>query len=272
MAATLKLACVLAHPDDETLGMGGTLARCASEGVEVHVITATRGQSGRYRDNSAHPGPEALGRIREAELRAAARVLGVHDVHVLDYMDGALDRADPAEAARLIARHLRRIQPQVVATFGPDGAYGHPDHIAISQFALAAVAAAADPALELAEPGGALPPHTTSKFYYQAWSAAKWAAYQAAFKRLVSRVDGVERQAAPWPDWAITTVVDTAAHWPTVWRAVQCHESQMTIYGPLGHLSDADHAGLWGTQEFYRAMSLVNGGRERETDLFEGLR
>lgn len=272
MTAILKFACVLAHPDDETLGMGGTLARYASEGVEVHVITATRGQSGRYRDNSAHPGPEALGRIREAELRAACRVLGVHDVHVLDYMDGSLDRADPAEAAGLIARHLRRIRPHVVATFGPDGAYGHPDHIAISQFALAAVAAAADPGLELAEPGGALPPHTISKFYYQAWSAAKWAAYQTAFKRLVSRVDGVERQAAPWPDWAITTVVDTAAFWPTVWRAVQCHESQMMIYGALGHLSDADHAGLWGTQEYYRAMSLVNGGRDKETDLFEGLR
>ena len=57
-----------------------------------------------------------------------------------------------------------------------------------------------------------------------------------------------------------------------MWRAVQCHESQMMIYGPLGHLSDADHAGRWGTQEFYRAMSLVNGGREKETDLFEGLR
>jgi LmbE family N-acetylglucosaminyl deacetylase len=119
VTATLKLACVLAHPDDETLGMGGTLARCASEGIEVHVITATRGQSGRYRDNSAHPGPEALGRIREAELRAAARVLGVHGVHVLDYMDGSLDRVDPAETAGRIAGHLRRIRPQVVATFGP---------------------------------------------------------------------------------------------------------------------------------------------------------
>jgi len=66
-----------------------------------------------------------------------------------------------------------------------------------------------------------------------AWSGAKWAAYQAAFKRLVSNVDGVERQAAPWPDWAITTVVDTADYWPAVWQAVQCHESQMMIYGSL---------------------------------------
>jgi LmbE family N-acetylglucosaminyl deacetylase len=267
VADPLRLACVFAHPDDETLGMGGILARCATEGIETYVLTATRGQSGRYRDNTQHPGKEALGRIREAELRAAAQVLGVHDVQLLDYMDGALDRADPAEAVSLIAGHLRRIRPHVVVTFGPDGAYGHPDHVAISQLTTAAVVAAADGSRALEGPS-----HAVSKLYYMAWSAPKWAAYQSAFKRLVSRVDGVERTAAPWPDWAITTFVDTAAFWPTVWRAVQCHESQMMIYGALGHLSEEDHAGLWGRQELYRAMSLVNGGRERETDLFAGLR
>jgi LmbE family N-acetylglucosaminyl deacetylase len=259
---TLRLAAVFAHPDDETLGVGGTLARCAAEGIETHVVTATRGQAGRYRDNSAHPGKEALGRIREEELRAACGVLGVRGVHVLDYHDGALDRADAREAVAAIADRLREIRPHVVVTFGPEGAYGHPDHIAISQLATAAVTAAA-----AGEAG-----HVVSKLYYIAWSAAKWAAYQAAFKRLVSRVDGIEREVAPWTDWAITTVVDTAEHWPTVWRAVQCHDSQMMIYGPLGNLSERDHAGLWGTQEFYRAFSLVNGGRARETDLFEGLR
>jgi LmbE family N-acetylglucosaminyl deacetylase len=160
----------------------------------------------------------------------------------------------------------------VVVTFGPDGAYGHPDHVAICQFATAAVVACADASL-LAPDGGPLgSAHSVSKLYYIAWAASTWAAYQAAFKRLVSRVDGVERQATPWPDWEITTMVDTAKYWPTVWRAVQCHESQMAIYGPLGNLSEADHRGLWGTQQFYRAMSLVNGGRARESDLFEGIR
>jgi LmbE family N-acetylglucosaminyl deacetylase len=141
--------------------------------------------------------------------------------------------------------------------------------VAISQLATAAVVAAAD-AGSRAREGAA--PHAVSKLYYMAWSAPKWAAYQAAFKRLVSRVDGHEREAAPWPDWAITTVIDTADYWPTVWRAVQCHESQMTIYGPLAHLGEEHHRGLWGTQEFYRALSLVNGGRSRETDIFAGLR
>jgi LmbE family N-acetylglucosaminyl deacetylase len=267
----LRLCCVGAHPDDETLGMGGTLAKYAAEGVETFVVTATLGQRGRYRDGRDHPGPEALGRIREAELRAAARVLGVREVSVLDYWDKDLDRAEPREVIGALAAHIRRLRPHVVATFAPDGAYGHPDHIAISQFASAAVVAAADasfvPARE--EGRGA---HRVSKLYYIAWSAPKWAAYQAAFKRLVSKVDGVERAAAPWPDWAITTVIDTADHWPTVWEAVRCHESQMAIYGPLSELSEEHHRGLWGTQEYYRAMSLVNGGRERETDLFAGLR
>ena len=94
----LRLCGVFAHPDDETLGAGGTLARYGAEGVETYVVTATRGQSGRYRDGSDHPGPEALGRIREAELRAAAAVLGVKEVSVLDYADKELDRADPRDA------------------------------------------------------------------------------------------------------------------------------------------------------------------------------
>jgi len=158
-----------------------------------------------------------------------------------------------------------------VITFDPAGAYGHPDHIAICQFTTAAVIAAADPSYS-SSTDGEPPAHRVSKLYYMAWPAAKWQAYQAAFKKLVSKVDGVERQAVPWPDWALTTTIDTAAHWERVWRAVQCHESQMAIYGPLGHLSEELHRGLWGSQEFYRAMSLVNGGRVRETDLFEGLR
>lgn len=85
-------------------------------------------------------------------------------------------------------------------------------------------------------------------------------------------MDGVERQATPWPDWAITTLIDTAAYAPTVWRAVSCHQSQISTYRKLQHLPEERHQALWGTQEFYRAYSLVNDGREREADLFEGLR
>lgn len=88
----------------------------------------------------------------------------------------------------------------------------------------------------------------------------------------MSRVDGVERRATPWPDWAITTTLDTSACWPTVWRAVQCHGSQIGAYEVLRTLAPDDHAALWGRQSYYRVFSTVSGGRARETDLFEGLR
>jgi LmbE family N-acetylglucosaminyl deacetylase len=259
---TPTLMAVLAHPDDESLGFGGTLAKYASEGIDVFLLTATRGDGGRYRghrpDEHQHPGRSALAKIRETELRAAAAVLGVREVSLLDYRDQQLDSADPRAAVASIAGHVKRIHPDVVVTFGPDGAYGHPDHIAISQFTTAAIVAAADPAV--------------SKLYYLAWPESAWAAYQAAFRKLISTVDGVERKATPWPEWAITTVIDTRDVWATVWQAISCHESQVTAYERLKDLSPEHHEALWGRQSFYRAFSTVSGGRRRETDLFEGIR
>ena len=112
------------------------------------------------------------------------------------------------------------MRPDVVVTFGPDGAYGHPDHVAIGQFTTAAVAAAAFGAGVDAD----APPHLVRKLYYIAWAAPLWAAYEDVFKKLTSHVDGVDRQAVPWPDWAITTVINTETFWSAVWRAVSCHK------------------------------------------------
>ena len=272
---SLRLMAVLAHPDDESLGVGGTLVKYASEGVETYLVTATRGERGRFRghrsDEPQHPGPERLGQLREAELRAASEVLGIHDVTLLDYRDQELDAANHAEATAQIAVHLRRTRPDVVITFGPEGAYGHPDHIAISQYTAAALAAAADSSIRLGEDDGAAP-HLVKKLYYIAWPTSTWAAYRDAFTRVSCTVDGGERQAVPWPDWAITTVVDTRRFWPTVWRAISCHESQIAAYARLKDLSPERHEALWGAQTFYRVLSTVNGGRKQETDLFEGIR
>lgn len=275
MKSPLRLMAVLAHPDDESLGFGGTLAKYAAEGVYTCVVTATRGEAGRFRGlppGEGHPGAEALGRIREAELRAAAAALGVREVSLLGYRDQALDDAEPREATRRIVTHLRRVRPQVVLTFAPDGAYGHPDHVAICQLTTAAVVAATDPGFMLDGPDGALASHAVSKLYYLAWPAASYSAYEEAFRKLVSQVDGVAREASPWPDWALSCVIETRDHWATVWRAVSCHESQITAFEKLSHLSPASHEALWGWQSFYRAFSSVNGGRAREHDLFAGLR
>lgn len=275
MPTPLRLMAILAHPDDESLGFGGTIARYVAEGAEVTVITATRGDAGRFRgerDGPNHPGPEGLARIREAELRAAVQVLGVKELVQLGYRDGALDQVDSREAVSRIAACIRSAKPQVVITFAQDGSYGHPDHIAISQMAGAAIVAAADAGYVFVGDPPSHPPHAVAKFYYIAWNAAAWDVYQAVFKKLVSTVDGVERQASPWPDWSITTAVDTSAHWETVWKAVSCHDSQIAGYEKLKNLSPENHAALWGTQTYYRVFSTVNGGRGKETDLFEGLR
>ncbi len=267
MTAPLKLMCILAHPDDETLGTGGTLVKYSSEGVETHVICATRGERGRFGD-APHPGHEIVGQTREQELRAAAEALNVREVKFLDYIDGDLDKADPNEAIMRIVGHLRRVRPQVVITFGPEGGYGHPDHVAISQFATAAIVRAADASFRLDK----TEPYAVSKLYYMEWNASLMKAYFEAFREIKIIVDGIERGANPWPDWVITTVLDTEAHWETVWRAVQCHKTQISIYKKLEHLSPENHRALWGRQPYYRVFSLVNGGRKPESDLFEGLR
>src|ERR671923_1347918 len=109
MANHLKLMCILAHPDDESLGMGGTLAKYAAEGIETYLVTATRGERGWFGNEKDNPGIEALGKIREAELLDAAQELGLCEVKFLDYIDGDLDQANPAEAIAKIVAHLRRV-------------------------------------------------------------------------------------------------------------------------------------------------------------------
>jgi LmbE family N-acetylglucosaminyl deacetylase len=274
MEKKLKLLAVLAHPDDESLGFGGTLARYAAEGVETYLVTATRGEAGRFGAQGKSGDPGEVGRVREVELRAAADVLGIREVSVLRYPDGTVDQVPSALALRDLVAHIRRIQPDVIMTFGPDGGYGHPDHIAISQFTVAAALCAADREYRPYHGHGQVSdvPHRVAKLYQLAWRSRKWEAYEAAFRKLTSTVDGIERQAAPWPDWAVTTEIDTSPFWPTVWEAVCRHQTQMSIYERLQELTADQQIALWGSQEFYRVLSSVNGGRTLETDLFEGLR
>src|SRR5262245_47263484 len=118
-----RLMVVTAHPDDETLGFGGVLARYASEGVETFLVTATRGERGRYfghpPGSPEHPGRAALAELRERELRGAASMLGIRHTSLLRCDDGDLDRADAADVVSRIAWRIRQARPQVVLTFAP---------------------------------------------------------------------------------------------------------------------------------------------------------
>jgi LmbE family N-acetylglucosaminyl deacetylase len=268
MKETLKLMGVLAHPDDETLGFGGVLARYAAQGVETSIVTATRGERGWFGDRDDYPGPDELGRLREQELEAAAQVLGIQEVSLLGYCDGELDQAPAGEVIGKICRQIRKVRPQVIVTFDPFGVYGHPDHIAISQFTAAAIVAAADPGYaDLQE----LSAHRVSKLYYLAETEQSLAAYQEIFGDLVMEIDGEERRTTGWEPWAITTIIDTQDYAQQVWQAVACHRSQMPGYQTLLELPEAQRRELWAQQSFYRSFSLVNGGRVLEQDLFRGL-
>lgn len=137
--AGLRLTAVLAHPDDESRIVGGTLALCASRGTRVSLYCATRGEAG---DPSLPP--ERVGRLRERELRAACRILGVTTLRLGRFPDGGLDGVDPDVVVGDMVGFLRAERPQVVLTFGLDGRTGHPDHIAVGALAEIAFERAGD--------------------------------------------------------------------------------------------------------------------------------
>ena len=166
-------------------------------------------------------------------------------------------RSKPPEK---IAGHIRRVQPHVVVTFDPFGAYGHPDHIAICQLAAGGIARAAESG------------HRVSKFYYFVSSETRWRVYQAALKTLTSTVDGTVRESVAVARLVDHDRVDAGDHWQRVWRAVQCHKTQMSIYKNVREPDGGQPPAALGTTGVLSRVQSVNGGRTQETDLFEGLR
>lgn len=166
------LLAVLAHPDDETFGMGGTLALYSKLGAQVNLICATRGESGdvdpRYLDSY-----NSVADRRVAELKCASVILGLSNVQFLDYRDsgmqGSPDNRHPKalaaarleEVAAKVAHSIRSLRPQVVLTFDPVGGYGHPDHIVIHNATVKAFDLASDPGWE-----DDLPPYQPQKLYF----------------------------------------------------------------------------------------------------------
>ena len=129
--ARLKLLGIFAHPDDEVFCAGGTFAKYAAQGAEVMVVSATRGDAGQIRDATVAT-RRTLGAVRTRELQESCRRLGVIECRCLDYGDGTLRELDINVLIEHLTQIIRSFQPDVVITFGEDGGYGHPDHIAIS--------------------------------------------------------------------------------------------------------------------------------------------
>jgi len=217
-----RVLMVYAHPDDETFGAGGTTAALSERGVAVHILLATRGQAGSIADpeldtpaNRAHLGP-----LREAEARAAAATLGAAGIAFLDHLDGALDTVDRAQLVREVAAEVRRVRPDVVVTFGPEGVYGHPDHVAVHHATAGAFSLAAEPAVAV----DGLGPHAAGRLFYQVIRAELAATINEWRGPVV--LDGREHPFVGYADDVITTRVDISAVVERKLAALACHRTQ----------------------------------------------
>ncbi len=270
------LLAVFAHPDDETFGVGGTLALYARRGVDVVLICATRGEAGDS-DITDWGECEDLACRREQELRCAAAILGLKEVIFLGYRDSgmpgspanqhprALMQADPDVLAGQVADWIRRLRPQVVLTFDPYGVYGHPDHIAMHR----ATAAAIDRLPEEERP---------RKLYYTVLSRRmlRWTVRLMPLFGIDPTAVGKNRdinlRAILEHELPVTTRIDIHATYDLKQQAIACHSSQQS--GPRSFWGWLPRSLLrrWQSAEtFYRAIPPFRRGERLERDMFAGL-
>ena len=239
----LKLLCVTAHPDDECFAFGGALMLAAEAGIETSVICFTDGQAATNR--GAATSAEELGRMRREEFVASCKILDVTHTELLDYQDGQLEFANfSATAAKLVER-IRRYQPQVVLTFGGDGAMNtHADHTMVCAFTTAAFhwAAAAKRFPDLG------PIHTAERLYYNTTNFF------------------FPGRAAPLPaPWTVTLDVSRVQH--RKFEAFRAHTSQLPLMERFQSFFEK-RAG----QEFYTlAATPKPQPATHANDLFAGL-
>ncbi len=234
---TKTLLALFAHPDDEAFGSGGTLAHYAARGTLTALVCATNGDVGEIAD-SALATPETLWQVRQDELRCAAGMLGVQELIFLDYRDsgmvGTPENEDPrayinAPTDEVVARLvgiIRRLQPQVVLTFEPNGGYGHPDHLAIHRHTVAAFHAAAD-ASQFLEQGKAW---HASRLFYQVIPRSFFLEMRDRMVSLGEDAGGwqerIDKGELGWPDDQVDAVIDVAEQVEAKFAALMCHATQ----------------------------------------------
>ncbi|MFD5571521.1 N-acetyl-1-D-myo-inositol-2-amino-2-deoxy-alpha-D-glucopyranoside deacetylase [Streptomyces cadmiisoli] len=274
-----RLLLVHAHPDDESINNGATMARYAAEGVHVTLVTCTLGERGEViPPELAHLTGAALGEHRLRELTAAMGELGVTDFRLLggagrygdSGMMGLADNDDPGcfwqadvdEAAARLVEVIREVRPQVLVTYDPDGGYGHPDHIQTHRVATRAA--------ELAAAEG----RPIAKVY---WNRVPRATAEKAFAGLredlprtpFDRAAGLDDVPGVVDDERVTTEIDGTAYAAAKAAAMRAHATQITVAEPYFALSNALAQPVLTTEHY----ELVDGGsgRARETDLFDGI-
>jgi N-acetyl-1-D-myo-inositol-2-amino-2-deoxy-alpha-D-glucopyranoside deacetylase len=292
---------VHAHPDDETIGTGGAMAKAVAEGRRVVLVTCTRGEMGEIvvPEMDTPDNHRRLGEIRAAELEAAMGVLGVSEWENLGYHDsdmmGRAGNRDPRcfwqadldEAARRLVWFIRRYQPDVMTTYNVFGGYGHPDHIRTHDVAIRAFERAGDPAWypeQLEEPG--LAPWAPSKLYEQAIPASVRARMEARLAELgrksfwsapddatPEQIDEMEAFAAKMlvPDELVTTWIDVSgAPLEAKWKAIHEHVTQISDESPFMLLGLDGWREGWASEAYILRESRVETTLP-ETDLFAGI-
>src|SRR2546421_1717784 len=267
----LGLLAVFAHPDDESLAMGGTLARYAHAGVEVSLLCATRGEWGLISDPTLAT-RENLPEVREGELRAACQVLGISQLHFLDCPDSNVNHTDWPEVEEKIVRHIRKMRPDVIVTFGPDGLYGHPDHIAVGTLATDAFKSAGDASRYTEQLEQGLQPHRASKLYYaqfpQTLAAELIASLSVAHDS--PQIWGFDADLFGVPEELITTRVDVGDEVLKKLEALRCHRTQLEADNVFT-LIDEYTARRFLSQEYFRLVEPNAIYGIIEEDLFDNV-
>ncbi|HZS15176.1 MAG TPA: N-acetyl-1-D-myo-inositol-2-amino-2-deoxy-alpha-D-glucopyranoside deacetylase [Candidatus Dormibacteraeota bacterium] len=283
-SSELRLLTVHAHPDDETITMGATLAQCADRGISTAVVCCTDGQLATIyaTDMPEEETRPRLGEIRREELRAACAILGVSDVDFLGYHDsgmaGAESNNDPVafwrapldEAIGKLVAHIRRFRPHVVVTYDANGGYGHPDHVQAHRATVLAVEAAYLPSMY----PGTGDPWRVSKLYYTAFPL-RWARKAADFAAQAGRPSPFGDTAPedlPFVtrDELVTTVVAAPDQMSRKVAALRAHHSQITEDFPFLSMSE-EVAREHFSDEYYQLVMSHVPVHLPETDLFAGL-
>lgn len=266
------LLAIFPHPDDETFTAGGIMAAAAEQGIPVTVISATRGEAG----ESSVPGLDAdqLGALREEELREAMRELGVSDVRFLGYRDSGMEgseeanhpnafvRAPVATAAAALVPLIRAIRPEVVLTYGADGVYGHPDHRHIHDVAVAAVAAAGDPAYD--DASGAEPWQTPALYFGTAPREDLLAMLDHPDSPLAS-ISAEARARLGTPRSEITHEVDISPWAERKRAAFLAHRTQTAEGGPLSGMPEERRQNQLAREYLVRARLPWNSTTDEPT-------
>ena len=242
-----KLLCVTAHPDDEVGSFGGTLLKCANQGVETHVICLTAGTAASHRGEARSD--DELATVRRREFEASCAILKVSHGEVLDFPDGKLDRVNFLDPVAALVSRIREIRPQVMAAIGPEGAVtGHVDHSMASLFATAAYQWAGHSNRFVDQLDAGLTPHRVQKFYYAV------ADFSLPGRQPIS----------PAPASAIIDVGDIVE---TKIKAFAAHTTQ----NPLLPLFETHIRRRTNFERFHLAACITEKLATMETDLFTGV-